>query len=236
MKRDLIIRGVITIACIGLVVLIIRESGLGTSLDELKHWVDTEVRGDGFVGALLFVAAGALFTGVGLSRQILAFAGGYAFGVALGSGLALIAEVGGVLLAFSYARFLGRGVVARHFPSRIRRFDAFLAVNPFWLTLAIRLLPVSNNLVVNLLGGVSRVPTVPFVAASAVGHTPQTVVFALVGSGLAEGIFLKTGLAIVLFVISIVIGVHLYRKYRHGQKLDEALAEVPGLLKRALDA
>lgn len=223
MKLDLFIRGVITIASVALVVLIIRESGLGTGLDDLKLWVDTHVRGDGFAGALLFVAAGALFTGAGLSRQILAFAAGYAFGVVWGSALALIAEMGGVLLAFMYARFLGRDVVARHFPSKIKRFDAFLAVNPFWLTLAIRLLPVGNNLIVNLLGGVSRVRTMPFMAASAIGHAPQTVVFALVGSGLAEGIYMKTALAIVLFVVSIVIGVHLYRKYRHGQKLDDSL-------------
>jgi uncharacterized membrane protein YdjX (TVP38/TMEM64 family) len=226
LKRDLFVRGIVTIASVALVVLIIRESGLGTGLDAFKHWIDTEIRGDGLAGALLFVAAGALFTGVGLSRQALAFAAGYAFGVVWGSVLALIAEVGGVLLAFSYARFVGRDVVARHFPSKIKRFDEFLAVNPFWLTLAIRLLPVSNNLVVNLLGGVSRVPTVPFLAASTVGHAPQTIVFALVGSGLAAGLLFKTALAIVLFVISIGIGVHLYRKYRHGTKLDDTLDDI----------
>lgn len=221
MKFDFMARGIVTIASVAIAIVVIREAGLGLDPEDLKSWVDSEVRGNGIAGSLLFVAAGTLFTGVGLSRQVLAFAGGYAFGVAMGSGLALIAEIGGVALAFAYARFLGRDFVVRRFPSKVRRVDEFLSINPFLTTLAVRLLPISNNLAVNLLAGVSGVRTIPFLAGSAVGHAPQTVVFALLGSGLSQGIVSKSVLAVVLFLISVAIGVYLYRKYRHGKDFDE---------------
>ncbi len=220
MKFDVVVRGVIVIASIALIVVVIRESGLASGVDDLTLWVDREVRGHGLAGMLLFMAVGVLFTGVGLSRQVLAFVAGYAFGVALGTGLALVAEIGGVMAAFVYARFLGRRVIAARFPNRIRRLDEFLQVNPFLTTLAVRLLPVSNNLVINLAAGVSSVPPGPFFAASAVGHLPQTLVFALIGSGLAHGIYLKSGLAVVLFLVSAIIGYYLYRRFRGTKALD----------------
>ncbi len=226
MKSYVILRGVIVVASIALIVVLIRESGLASGADALTLWVDETVRGHGVLGALVFIAAGVLFTGAGLSRQVFAFVAGYAFGVTLGAGLALIAEIGGVMAAFCYARYLGRDVIAARLPKRIRRFDEFLQVNPFLTTLAAKLFPLSSNLVVNLAGGISSVPAVPFFAASAVGHFPQTLVFALIGSGLATGIYLKGALAVVLFVASAVIGYALYRRFRGAMVLDPPVADI----------
>ncbi|MDJ0948015.1 MAG: VTT domain-containing protein [Alphaproteobacteria bacterium] len=226
----MLVRGLVVIATVALAIVIIRESSLATSVDDLKAWVDGEVHGHGLSGGLLFIAAGALFTAVGLSRQVIAFIGGYAFGVGLGTGLALVAGLGGVIAAFSYARFLGRDVVSARFPARIRRLDEFLQVNPFLTTLAVRLLPISNNLVVNLTAGITNVPAVPFFAASAVGHLPQTLVFALIGSGLAQGIYLKTAVAIVLFLVSVAIGTVLFRRFRRDAR---QAASVEALLDQA---
>ncbi len=231
LKRGVLLRGIIVILSAAAVVELFYRSDLAYGPDELKAWIDREILGHGAAGMLLFVAFGAAFTAVGLSRQVLSFAAGYAFGIAAGSALALAGEVGGVLLAFSYARFLGRGFVARRFPRRVRQVDDFLRVNPLLMTLAVRLLPVSNNLAVNLVAGVSSVPVVPFVVGSAIGHTPQTVVFAMIGSGLTEGLMLKSVLAVALFVVSVWLGVYLYREYRRGRafdpEIDAALEDAP---------
>ncbi len=213
-KPDALVRGVILILTVAAAAVLVRESGLGYGLDDLRRWTDAEIAGGGFRAGLVFVAAGAVLTGIGVSRQAFAFVAGYAFGVVAGSALALTAEMAGVVLAFAYARWLGRDLVARRFPRSVRRLDAFLERNPFAMTLAVRLSPISNNLAVNLLAGVSRVPAAPFLAASALGHAPQTIVFALVGSGLAGGIVLKSGLAVALFAVSALLGLHLYRRYR----------------------
>jgi len=231
MKLGVAFRGVIVILSVVAVVAVLHGADIGYGPDDLKRWADTEIRGHGLAGLLIFVAAGAFVTGIGLSRQLLSFAAGYAFGAVSGTGVALLAEIGGVILAFTYARFLGRALVARRYPGRVRQVDGFLRVNPFLMTLAVRLLPISNNLAVNLVAGVSSVPAIPFFTASAFGHLPQTIVFAMVGSGLTDGLFEKSAVAVVLFIVSVWIGLHLYRKYRQDKTFDpviDAALDLPG--------
>jgi uncharacterized membrane protein YdjX (TVP38/TMEM64 family) len=224
-----ILRGVlflVTLAAIGLAVERTELSGL---LD--ADWIDREVRGKGLAGELLFVAVGAVFTGVGLPRQAISFLAGYAFGLVTGSLLALLATVAGCVGAFLYARLLGRAVVAARFSGRIRKADAFLRDNPLSMTLLIRLLPVGSNLATNLVAGVSSVHAVPFVAGSALGFVPQTVIFALAGSGVALDPEFRITLAVLLFVASALIGTYLYRRFRRGLSfangLDEEAGEAP---------
>ena len=69
---------------------------------------DAEVRGQGALGEGLFVAVAALLVAVGLPRQMVSFLGGYAFGFLAGTVLALAATASGCVLAFGYARLLGR--------------------------------------------------------------------------------------------------------------------------------
>ena len=194
-------------------------SGLADAFDE--HWIDTAVRGQGLKGEILFVAVGALVIGVGLPRQLVAFLGGYAFGLAGGTALALLAAILGCIGTFFYARLLGRDLVAHRFPGRIRRIDDFLADNPLTMTLLIRFLPLGSNLITNLAAGVSRVPAVPFLGGSALGYIPQTVIFALVGSGIAVDLGTRVGLSAILFAASGALGVYLYRHYRGAKTIDE---------------
>jgi uncharacterized membrane protein YdjX (TVP38/TMEM64 family) len=187
------------------------------SPETLKQWADAEIRGAGAGGILVFIAVGALFTGIGLPRQVFAVAAGYAFGISAGTVFALAAEMLGVLLGFLYGRFVGRKLVIRRYSARIRKVDDFLRDNPFSMTLAVRLFPVGNNLVVNLLAGVSKVAAAPFLAASLIGHLPQTLVFVMIGGGMAQSDLLQGALAVALFVVSAGIGMQLYGKYRRGR-------------------
>lgn len=193
------------------------------SLD--KAWIDQSVRGQGIHGELVYLLTGGVAVAGGLSRQLISFLGGYAFGLQTGFLLALAASVLGCVLAFLAARLLGRGWVVRHYGHRIERVDAFLHDNPFTMTLLVRLLPVGSNLVVNLAAGVSRIGFVPFVLGSAVGYVPQTLVFALIGSGIAVDPPLRIGLGVALFFVSGLLGFWLYRRYRHGHSLDAELDE-----------
>ena len=224
-KRGLILRGIVVILSVAALVALFRESDIGFGPDELEHWVDREILGHGLTGLLIFVAVGAVFTGIGFSRQVIAFVAGYAFGIAGGTALGLAASISGVMLAFFYARFLGRSYVARKFPRRVKQVDDFLKAKPFLMTLAIRLLPMTNNLAVNLVAGVTSVPIVPFFAATAIGQAPQTIVFAMMGSGLTDGLMIKSVLAVTLFALSVWIGVYLYREHRRGTAFDPAIDE-----------
>ncbi len=165
--------------------------------------------------ALALVAVGTLLCAVGLPRQLVAFAAAYAFGAAIGGLLALLVQVLSCAADFAWARAVARNWAARRIAAspRLARLDDRLAARPFSATLTLRLLPVGNNLLLNLLAGVSAVPALPFLTASALGYLPQTVVFALIGSGahVARGAQLLIGL--LLFALSAAVGILLLRRY-----------------------
>ena len=225
-KKDLraLLRGgalLLSLLAIGFAV---KESGLTTAFS--TDWIDSQVRGRGLAGEALFVAAAALFATFGLPRQIISFLGGYAFGVAIGTALALLATVIGCIVTFTYARLLGRAVVLARAPARIRRIDAFLAQSPFAMALVIRLLPVGSNFLTNLAAGVSAIGGLGFVLGSALGYLPQTIIFALVGSGVSVASELQIAISVGLFAVSAGVGGHLYRRYgRQSGLADENGAE-----------
>jgi uncharacterized membrane protein YdjX (TVP38/TMEM64 family) len=166
-----------------------------------------------------FVLAAAALCAVGVPRQVAGYAGGYAFGLWGGVALALAAQVLGCLINFLWARVLARDWAQRRLAGRLARLDAFLRANPFLATLMLRLLPVGNNLALNLLAGLSGVAAAPFLLASAIGYVPQTVVFALVGIGTRLDRGAELALGGTLFVAAAALGVLLLRRLRAGGTL-----------------
>ncbi|MCU0986930.1 MAG: VTT domain-containing protein [Acetobacteraceae bacterium] len=176
----------------------------------------------GVPGEVVFVLAGAAACMVGVPRQAVAFAGGTAFGALMGTILALVAVLAGCAGSFLWARAIGRDWARRRieqaFSGRLARLDRFIAENPFTATLTLRLLPVGNNLALNLLAGLSGVSLLPFLAGSAIGYVPQTVVFALLGKGVRVDGAVQLGLGLALFVLSAGLGVWLLRRGRQARE------------------
>lgn len=168
------------------------------------------------ISAALVVAAGAGFCAIGVPRQVIAYAAGFAFGTAWGSILAVVAALFGCAADFWWARLVARGwaqrEAARRLGGRLARLDRFVGANPFLSTLMLRLLPVGNNLALNLLTGVSTVAAAPFFAASAVGYLPQTIIFALIGSGARLDRPTQIGIGVALFLVSGLAGLVLMRR------------------------
>lgn len=219
MKPRVILRGLLFMLILLALGYVLEETHFGASLNQA--WIDSQIRGKGMSGELLFVAVGALAAALAMPRQVISFLGGYAFGLMTGTLLALIAITLACALSFLCARWLGRQFIAARFGPRIQRIDAFLSCNPFTMALLIRLLPVGNNLLTNLTAGVTSVRAFPFILGSMLGYIPQTLVFVLIGSGVNVDPTLRIGLAVVLFLVSGMLGVWLYRKYRHGHSLGE---------------
>ncbi len=210
-------KGLIMIGSLVAVGVAAKQVGLADMLD--TKWLDQKVIGQGLSGELIFIALGAVLSAIGLPRQLVAFGGGYAFGLVGGTAIALVAQTLGCALAFFYARLLGRSAVRDRFGKRIRRIDDFLRGHPFTMTLLIRFLPVGSNVVTNLAAGVSSVPAPAFLSGSAAGYLPQTVIFALLGTGIHLDTAYRTGVSIALFVASSLIGVALYRRVRGARRV-----------------
>jgi uncharacterized membrane protein YdjX (TVP38/TMEM64 family) len=194
-----------------------------------QQWVDARIRDRGAAGELLFVLVCSLLGSIGLSRQVVAFLGGYAFGFVYGFTLAMLAVVVACIISFTISRFLLRSFLLQHFSERIRQVDGFLHENTFTMALLIRLLPLGSNWMVNIAAGVSGVRSVPFFLGSALGYVPQMLIFSLVGSGARLDRFWQVAIAMAMFVIAAFLGIYLYRKYRHGRTLGQAVDRELGI-------
>jgi uncharacterized membrane protein YdjX (TVP38/TMEM64 family) len=206
------------------VLLILSLSALGY-LVHLLHlteilsttWMDQWVRGRGFNGEVLFLVIGAVLTAIGMPRQVVAFFAGYSFGLTFGLLLAVLSTVLGAALDFWYARLLGRDLIKKIFPRQIQHLDHFTRDAPFLKTLAIRLLPVGNNMLTCLVAGVSGIAAAPFLLGSALGYVPQALIFALAGNGVKVNPELQIGIAVLLFLIFGALATYWHHKLRSSQ-------------------
>lgn len=189
-----------------LLALLLRESGFDPR---------AAMASAGSHGPAAFVVIGAAACAIGVPRQVVALAGGYAFGFWPGAALTLVAEVAGCAIDFAWARLLGRraalAFLERRGGGRLARLDRFLTGRAFTATLTLRLLPVGSNVLLNLVAGVSGVAAGPFLLASAVGYVPQTVVFALAGAGAGLSNGVQFGVAAALLLLSLGLGVLLLK-------------------------
>ena len=187
--------------------------------DTLTRFVDDYIRTHGVWGKVVFVLLAGALTCFGLPRQLISFAGGYAFGTILGTVTATLGSTLGCVLSFSYARFVARGSVERRFTRQVDKVNALLLGAPLTMTVGLRLLPVGNNLLTSLLAGVSRIPALPFFLGSCLGYVPQNLIFALLGSGIRVDPLWRGMLSAVLFVVSSLIGWWLYHHFKNKQHI-----------------
>lgn len=180
-------------------------------------WRDL-IAGAGQHGPMAYLLIGAAACAIGIPRQVVAYAGGLAWGFWPGVALGLVAQLLGCTATLLWSRLIARRWAERWLRrgtgDRMARLDAFLARHPFTATLVLRLLPVGSNPLLNLLAGVSAVPVVPFLAASALGYLPQTVIFALLGGGVRLEQEAQVGIAVALFALSLMLGTVLLRRER----------------------
>ncbi|MCA1977854.1 MAG: VTT domain-containing protein [Thiobacillus sp.] len=221
MNARVIFKGLGLILSLALLGYVFESSGLSDSVNEA--WIDAHVRGHGLSGEMLFLLMGGIFTALGLPRQVIAFLGGYAFNVWLGTLLGTLAALLGCALSFAYARFFGRELLRARLGKRAHRFDRFIHHHPVSMTVLIRLLPVGSNILTNLAAGISSIRLRHFLLGSMIGYVPQTLIFALVGSGVHLDPVLKIGLAVALFLVSAVLGLYLYRRNRVAARLGESI-------------
>lgn len=209
--------GLLLLAVCALVGFIVSQIPLADVLN--KNWVDQHIRDSGWQGMLIFLALGAATAAIGAPRQLIAFLGGYAFGFVNGCLLSTVAVSIGCICSFSFARLIGRPYVRRRFSHKIQRVNLFLTSQPVTKTIIIRLLPVGNNLVTNLVAGVTQVSARSFVAGSFIGYLPQMAIFALMGKGIVVLSVWKIALSVLLFFISGALSYRLYKAHQSTRTL-----------------
>ena len=148
-------------------------------------------------------------------------AGGAVFGLALGTVLVSFASSIGATLAFLSARFIFRDWVQARLGHRLAALNDGIRRDGARYLITIRLVPVFPFWVVNLVLGLTSIPTWTFYWASQVGMLPATLIYVYAGTQLTQfrvGPGLLIALALLggftLVVGRLMDGVAAWRVYR----------------------
>jgi len=138
------------------------------------------------VAAIFFIVFAAV-TALGFPALPFTVAGGAIFGHLLGSALSWAAALAGTMLGYALARGVGRET-ARRWLERRALGAALTKSTSFVTLLRLRLIPVVPLSVVNFAAGLARTRFGVYVAATAIGILPATVVFAYFADSLVHGL------------------------------------------------
>ena len=182
--------------------------------ETLSTFVDTHILRYGIWGMFAFAILSSVLSSFFVPRQLLAFVGGYAYGVWLGTLIVTVGVTLGCFLTFIYSRLMIQKIVQRKLGLRIAWMEHLFSKNPFGMALSIRVIPVGSNVLLNMLAGVTKISTIPFCLGSAIGYIPQNLVSALLGTGMRADPLVRVSIAALLYGIGIIVGLWLFKKYK----------------------
>ena len=161
-----------------------RELSLET-LVRYRMTLEDFVTQHGVVAVLAFFAIYVAVVTLSIPGAVyLTITGGLLFGAVCGGLASFVGATIGATLLFLMARTaFGEHLIRRAGPIAERLAEGFRA-DAFSYLLFLRLVPVFPFFLVNLVPALAGVRLAPFIAATALGIIPATIVFALVGAGL----------------------------------------------------
>jgi len=218
--RRRLVRDLLKVLALAIVFLLLAwavETRLVHEFFDIDHWRQMfsggHHVGSAEAGILLFVLAGSLLIAAGLPRLLVAAVGGGIYGALFGALLSLLSALIAAIIIYFVGHGLLRDMVDRRFRGRLAVWRARLRQRAFWWVLYTRLFPFTNSTLNSLLCGACDVPFWPFLAASFLGFIPQSVVFALFGSGGATANYLQIAVAVGLLLVTMVLQIIFYRMF-----------------------
>ena len=190
------------------------------SVDAVRTTVDA-AGGAGW--ALMAVGLGLLLLGP-IPRSATSVLVGVVLGFGTGVPVAFAGGLLGAMGAFALSRTLGRSTALRLAGPRLGRIDRLMSDRAFSSVLLGRLLPVLPFVAVSYGAGLLGIRCAPYLAASAVGLVPSTVV--QVGIGASAGVVASGGsmLAVVPAIagagVLSALGALLWRRHRGADQLE----------------
>lgn len=208
----------------------------GFDVAALQAWVE----GAGIAGPFVFVLAYAAATVLFLPGTLITLAGGALFGPVWGTLWNLTGATLGALIAFLIARHLGADWVARRAGTRLRRLNEGVSAQGWRFVALVRLVPLFPFNLLNYALGLTRIPVLPYVLASAAFMLPGAAAYTWLGyagrqaAGGAEGTVRSVLIAIGM-ISALALLPALLRRARTTallpvETLERELRETPGLM------
>lgn len=138
---------------------------------------------------------------------ILMLIGGALFGLLWGTIIVSFAATIGATLAFLIARYFLRDLVQRRFARQLQSIGAGIEREGAYYLFALRLLPLSPFLAINLVMGLTPMRAWTFYWVSQIGMLPGTLLFVYAGAALAGIESLRGILSPEIIVAFILLGV-----------------------------
>ena len=117
---------------------------------------------------------------------LLTLASGFLFGLFIGSFVVSVGSTLGATLSFFLSRFLFKDFIQKKFQSRLKTINEGLKKEGEFYVFSLRLVPIFPYFMINLLMGVTSIPTKKFVIASFLGMLPGSLVYVNAGTQLSK--------------------------------------------------
>lgn len=155
-----------------------------------------------------------------LPTWFLMIANGMLFGPWMGALVSFAGVMLGAMAAFSVSRWVARRFIRRFIPDGLlTRVDDFSKANGFALLLVLRLVPFTSTDLWSYVAGLSRLPVLHFIAATALGDLPGIALFSFVGPAVMENPSYWRWMAIGGGVLLVAfIGYRLYEHHKNDSK------------------
>lgn len=128
-----------------------------------------------------------VITGLSIpGAAIMTLIAGALFGLLLGTIIVSFASTMGATLAFLGSRYVLRDWVQSKFGARLKAIDDGLSKDGAFYLFTLRLIPVFPFFVINLLMGLTRIPTWTFFWVSQLGMLAGTIVFVNAGTQISK--------------------------------------------------
>ena len=158
-------------------------NSLKENKDALRSYTDKHY----LLMVILFIGVYIVQTAFSLpGAAILTLAGGFLFGVFFGTLYVNIGATAGATLAFFAARYLFRDSVEKRFGQKLESIQKGFAKNGFNYLITLRLIPLFPFFLVNLASGLTRLRLSTYVAATALGILPGSLIFCNAGKQLGN--------------------------------------------------
>jgi uncharacterized membrane protein YdjX (TVP38/TMEM64 family) len=168
------------------VALVVRASGV-VDLAGDERRLRSAVDDAGLLGPLLFVGLMVLLVPLNVPGVAFVVPSTALFGTPAGIALSLAGGYVASMIGVVAARRLGRSAFESRMPERVRRWEARLSARGFWGLVAVRSCTYLMQ-PVDWLCGVSSIPMRTVASATLVGLVPPTLVVALGGGRIVEGV------------------------------------------------
>jgi len=148
--------------------------------DVLKQFVHTHYLGSVSVFILFFISTAFFVPGAIIST----IAGGFFFGIVMGTIYVNIGSTIGATLAFLSARYLLGNWIQHRYAKQLIIFNEEIARHGSNYLIVLRIIPVLPFFIVNYLSGMTKISTKKFVLITSLSMIPGSVVYTFAGQEL----------------------------------------------------